>query len=48
MSSPNRPDDQLGDVIDNWEDMGITELTSIETELKERMEDLYPSRLKSR
>lgn len=33
MSSPNRHDDQLGDVIDNWEDMGITALTSIETEL---------------
>lgn len=34
MSSPNRPDDQLGDVIDDWEDMGITGLTSIETELE--------------
>lgn len=34
MSSPNRTDDQLGDVIDNWEDMGITGLTSIETELE--------------
>ncbi|MBP8830311.1 MAG: Hsp70 family protein [Desulfobacter sp.] len=33
MSSPNRHDDQLGDVIDNWDDMGITALTSIETEL---------------
>lgn len=34
MSSPNRYDDQLGDVIDNWEDMGIVGLTSIETELE--------------
>ncbi len=33
MSSPDRQDDPLGAVIDNWEDMGITELTTIETEL---------------
>lgn len=33
MSSPNRPDDKLGTVIDDWEDMGIVGLTSIETQL---------------
>jgi hypothetical protein len=42
MSSPNRPDDQLGDVIDNWEDMGITGLTSIETELEGTDEKFIP------
>lgn len=42
MSSPNRPDDQLGDVIDNWEDMGITGLTSIETELEGTDEGFIP------
>jgi len=42
MSSPNRPDDQLGDVIDNWEDMGITGLTSIETELEGKDEGFIP------
>ena len=42
MSSPNRPDDQLGDVIDNWEDMGITGLTSIETELEGTDERFIP------
>nr|WP_320013807.1 Hsp70 family protein [uncultured Desulfobacter sp.] len=42
MSSPNRPDDQLGDVIDNWEDMGITGLTSIETELEGTNEGFIP------
>ncbi|WP_020589034.1 Hsp70 family protein [Desulfobacter curvatus] len=42
MSSPNRPDDQLGDVIDNWEDMGIIELTSIETELEGTDEGFIP------
>nr|WP_306464100.1 Hsp70 family protein [Desulfobacter hydrogenophilus] len=42
MSSPNRPDDQLGDVIDNWEDMGIISLTSIETELEGTDEGFIP------
>ncbi len=42
MSSPNRTDDQLGDVIDNWEDMGITGLTSIETELEGKDEGFIP------
>ncbi|WP_462271232.1 Hsp70 family protein [Desulfobacter sp.] len=42
MSSPNRPDDQLGDVIDNWEDMGITALTAIETELEGKDEGFIP------
>ncbi|WP_320040137.1 Hsp70 family protein [uncultured Desulfobacter sp.] len=42
MSSPNRPDDQLGDVIDNWEDEGITDLTSIETELEGTDEGFIP------
>ena len=42
MNSPSRPDDQLGDVIDNWEDMGITGLTSIETELEGTDEGFIP------
>lgn len=42
MSSPNRPDDRLGDVIDNWEDMGITDLTTIETELEGTDEGFIP------
>ena len=33
MSSPNRHEDQVGTVIDNWEDDDITALTSIETQL---------------
>ena len=32
--TPNRPDDKLGTVIDDWEDMGIVGLTSIETQLE--------------
>ena len=42
MSSPNRPDDRLGDVIDNWEDGGITDLTAIETELEGTDEGFIP------
>ena len=42
MSSPNRHDDQLGDVIDNWDDMGITGLTAIETELEGTDEGFIP------
>jgi hypothetical protein len=42
MSSANRTDDQLGDVIDNWEDEGITELTAIETELEGTEEGVIP------
>ena len=42
MSSANRTDDQLGDVIDNWEDEGITELTAIETELEGTDQSVIP------
>jgi hypothetical protein len=42
MSSANRTDDQLGDVIDNWEDEGIIELTAIETELEGTDQSVIP------
>ncbi len=42
MSSAHRHDDQLGDVIDNWEDMGITALTAIETRLEGKEGEFIP------
>ena len=42
MSSPDRNDDQLGTIIDNWEDEGIIPLTTIETTLEGTNEGLYP------
>ena len=42
MSSPNRHEDQVGTVIDNWEDDEITALTSIETQLDGNGEGYIP------
>ena len=42
MSSPDRNDDQLGTIIDNWEDEGIIPLTTIETTLEGTNEGYIP------
>ena len=42
MTSAMRHEDMLGKVIDNWEDMDITEITSIETRLDGKDEGFIP------
>ncbi len=42
MTSATRHEDMLGKVIDNWEDMDITEITSIETRLDGKDEGFIP------
>lgn len=42
MTSSTRHDDRVGSVVDNWEDVDITELTSIETVLDGSGESFIP------